>query len=120
MWTPVKIAFATDNKKSAAFKLAADCRGLGIYVPTIESATVTLEVYTGRSPTDVSNDVLAATADTDWEPLSAAFYTPAGTGDIVVAVAEQPFGGCWLRFVTSNVQTADRTFKVNQHGALSS
>ena len=120
MWTPVTITIATDTQKSAAFKLHDRCIGLGVYVPTITSATLTFEVYVGRSPTAADTDPrLAADVDTHWEPLSAAFYTPAATGDIVLNLAQQNFGGCWMRIISNNVQAVDRVFQVNQHGSVS-
>ena len=86
--------------------------------PCGSNGTLTFEVYVEKSPTDAGDAKLAADVDTDWHPLSAAFYTPAGTGNTVLNLSQHAFGGCWMRIVSSVIQ-GNETFLVNQHGSVS-
>lgn len=92
---------SADNTTTAGFRIDAETKFVGIQVPTIASATVTVQVSmdnTTYSPMYADNLVV-------WS-------VPASTGNIAVRLPESAVAFRWFKIILGASQTAVKTFNV--------
>ena len=101
LWVQQVTTVSADNTTTAGFTVPREVTRLGIQIPTIASAAVTVQVsMDGTTYVPLYNDSLAAWSLT------------AGTGAVAVPLPESAQVWRWFKIVLGASQTAARTFTV--------
>ena len=121
MRNSVVLTVATDNQKSTAIWVPEKTAAIALHVPTLNAAAdINFEVYTAEAGNrEVHRGTQAwkaATVDTAWVPLSAAFLSATPGGVVHLVANGRPLAGTWVRVICSVAQigvAATLTFGIN-------